>query len=103
MSNGSVDILLVEDDRRLADLTAEYFQQNGLSVAVESRFTSRHIHDQVTDGERSGPALGSGLRVTGDAADLAAIVRGEKESEWGMEHDLAVQESVLLASNLPIT
>lgn len=37
MSNGSVDILLVEDDRRLADLTAEYFRQNGLTVAVESR------------------------------------------------------------------
>ena len=31
-----VDILLVEDDRRLATLTAEYFDQNGLSVAVES-------------------------------------------------------------------
>ena len=37
MSNKAVDILLVEDDRRLADLTAEYFQQNGLSVAIESR------------------------------------------------------------------
>ena len=37
MSNGSVDILLVEDDRRLADLTAEYFRQNGLTVAVEAR------------------------------------------------------------------
>ena len=37
MSNESVDILLVEDDRRLADLTAEYFRQNGLTVAVESR------------------------------------------------------------------
>ncbi len=35
MSN--VDILLVEDDRRLADLTAEYFEQNGLKVAIESR------------------------------------------------------------------
>jgi len=31
------DILLVEDDRRLAELTAEYFEQNGFSVAVESR------------------------------------------------------------------
>jgi len=30
------DILLVEDDRRLARLTAEYFEQNGFSVAVES-------------------------------------------------------------------
>lgn len=37
MSKHAVDILLVEDDRRLADLTAEYFEQNGLSVALESR------------------------------------------------------------------
>ena len=37
MSNEPVDILLVEDDRRLADLTAEYFRQNGMSVAIESR------------------------------------------------------------------
>lgn len=37
MSDSAVDILLVEDDGRLADLTAEYFRQNGLSVVVESR------------------------------------------------------------------
>lgn len=37
MSPPATDILLVEDDRRLADLTAEYFRQNGLSVVVESR------------------------------------------------------------------
>ena len=37
MSKNHIDILLVEDDRRLADLTAEYFEQNGLSVAIESR------------------------------------------------------------------
>ncbi|MDH3266733.1 MAG: response regulator [Gammaproteobacteria bacterium] len=37
MSEHAVDILLVEDDRRLADLTAEYFRQNGLNVAIESR------------------------------------------------------------------
>lgn len=37
MNNNAVDILLVEDDQRLADLTAEYFRQNGLTVAVESR------------------------------------------------------------------
>lgn len=29
--------MLVEDDRRLADLTAEYFRQNGLTVTIESR------------------------------------------------------------------
>lgn len=37
MSSSGVDILLVEDDPRLAELTARYFRQNGLSVAVESR------------------------------------------------------------------
>ena len=37
MSKHAIDILLVEDDRRLADLTAEYFEQNDLSVVIESR------------------------------------------------------------------
>jgi len=37
LSDDAVDILLVEDDLRLADLTAEYFRQNGLSVVIESR------------------------------------------------------------------
>lgn len=37
MSTSAADILLVEDDRRLAELTAEYFEQNGLSVVIESR------------------------------------------------------------------
>lgn len=36
MNDRAVDILLVEDDRRLADLTAQYFLQNGLTVAIES-------------------------------------------------------------------
>jgi len=37
LSKHAIDILLVEDDRRLADLTAEYFEQNDLSVVIESR------------------------------------------------------------------
>ncbi len=37
MTDSTVDILLVEDDARLAELTAEYFRQNGLSVTIESR------------------------------------------------------------------
>jgi DNA-binding response OmpR family regulator len=32
-----VDVLLVEDDARLAALTARYLEQNGFSVAVEAR------------------------------------------------------------------
>jgi len=37
LSSNAIDILLVEDDQRLADLTAEYFRQNDLTVAVEAR------------------------------------------------------------------
>ncbi len=31
-----IDILLIEDDRRLAELSARYFEQHGFSVAVEA-------------------------------------------------------------------
>ena len=37
MNSPSVDILLIEDDSRLAELTATYLEQNGLRVAVEER------------------------------------------------------------------
>ena len=37
MNASNVDILLIEDDNRLAELTATYLEQNGLRVAVEER------------------------------------------------------------------
>jgi len=37
VSDPGIDVLLVEDDRRLAELTATYLTQNGLRVAVEAR------------------------------------------------------------------
>lgn len=39
-------------------------------------------------------------RYVDDAADMARIIRGEKESDFSVEHDLAVQESVLKASRI---
>ncbi len=41
-------------------------------------------------------------RYIDDARDLAMIIRGEKESDFPPEHDDAVQETVLKASNLPL-
>ena len=41
-------------------------------------------------------------RYDGDFADLAKVIRGEKSFEFSHEHDLAVQETVLLASGLPV-
>ncbi len=40
-------------------------------------------------------------RYVADAADLARIVRGEKDADFSYEHDLAVQRTVLLACGLP--
>ena len=42
-------------------------------------------------------------RYDGDFLDLAAIIRGEKPSDYPPAHDLAVQEAVLLASGLPLS
>jgi predicted dehydrogenase len=45
--------------------------------------------------------FGSYERYVGDAADMARVLRGEKECEYSYVHDLAVQETVLLASGMP--
>ena len=42
-------------------------------------------------------------RYDGEFIDLARVIRGEKQFEWSTEHDLAVQETVLLASGLPVS
>jgi len=41
-------------------------------------------------------------RYVDDLADLAAIIRGEKKSDFASAHDLAAQETVLKACNLPL-
>lgn len=46
------------------------------------------------------PLPRAGGRYDGEFADLAKVIRGEKAFEWSPEHDLAVQETVLLASGL---
>ena len=41
-------------------------------------------------------------RYDGDFADFAKVIRGEKALAFSPEHDLAVHETILLASGLPI-
>ncbi|MEZ5303665.1 MAG: Gfo/Idh/MocA family oxidoreductase [Verrucomicrobiales bacterium] len=45
-------------------------------------------------------ALPKYRRYIDDAADFAAVIRGEKELAWDYAHDLAVQDTVLRASGL---
>ena len=42
------------------------------------------------------------VRYVDDAADLAGVIRGEKQHDFPPEHDLAVQESLLEACGLPL-
>jgi predicted dehydrogenase len=41
-------------------------------------------------------------RYVADAADMAAIIRGEKESDFSYQHDLNVQTTLLAACGLPV-
>lgn len=44
-----------------------------------------------------------GGRYDGDFVELAQVIRGEKAFPFSPAHDLAVQETLLLASGLPVT
>ncbi|MBM82227.1 MAG: dehydrogenase [Planctomycetaceae bacterium] len=46
--------------------------------------------------------IGNYARYVADAADMAKIIRGEKDSDFSYEHDYRVQETVLKASGLPL-
>ena len=41
-------------------------------------------------------------RYAADFADLAQVIRGEKSLAWSPAHDLAVQETILRASGMPV-
>lgn len=42
-------------------------------------------------------------RYLGDAADMAAVLRGERPVKYSYQHDLAVQRTVLRASKIPLS
>ncbi len=44
--------------------------------------------------------FGNYPRYVGDAADMAKVIRGDKECDYPYSHDLAVQETVLRASGV---
>lgn len=46
--------------------------------------------------------FGAYERYVGDAADMASIIRGQKEPDFSYDHDYAVQEALLRACGLPL-
>lgn len=60
----------------------------------EARGTYRRGYQDVTVPNRP--------RYEADFADLARVIRGEQEFRWSPRHDLAVQETILRASGMPL-
>ena len=52
MEPSSSQVLIVEDDERLAELTRDYLQANGFDVAVEG--DGRHFFATIVSGEFEG-------------------------------------------------
>ncbi|MBI2824779.1 MAG: Gfo/Idh/MocA family oxidoreductase [Planctomycetia bacterium] len=69
--------------------------------APDIRLTLSKPRDKYQKGYQE-VRFGDYPRYVGDAADLARIIRGEREPDFGYEHDLAVQEAVLKACGLPV-
>jgi len=67
------------------------------------RLSLSKAHGEFKKGTQEIPFDPPYKRYVGDAADLAAIIRGEKESAFPSSHDLAVQKSVLQACALPLS
>ena len=59
-------------------------------------------HGHFKQGRHEVPLKPLGGRYDGDFLDLAKIIHGEKSSDFPPEHDLAVQEAILLASGMDL-
>jgi predicted dehydrogenase len=68
----------------------------------EARLALDAPHGEYKKGWQNMTFPKKGGRYDGDFADLAKVIRGEKVPAFTPEHDLAVQETVLLASGLPV-
>ncbi|MEO8793469.1 MAG: Gfo/Idh/MocA family oxidoreductase [Chthoniobacteraceae bacterium] len=69
----------------------------------EARLTLEKAHGEYKAGKQLLTFPKGRGRYDGDFEDLAKVIRGEKALEFTPAHDLAVQETILLASGLPLS
>ena len=106
--------VIVVPRRHVADFFEMSGAEQGSVVALlnraKKRIEAEHRPDGYNIGVNIGKAAGQSRmhvhvhlipRYAGDAADLAKIIRDEKEPDFSYDHDLAVQETVLLAGGMP--
>ena len=68
----------------------------------EARLTLSAAHGEYKAGRQTLTFPKGRGRYDGDFEDLAKVIRGEKAHDFPPAHDLAVHETILLASGLPI-
>ncbi len=68
----------------------------------EARLTLAAAHREYKAGRQVLTFPKGRGRYDGDFADLAKVIRGEKAHDFPPAHDLAVHETILLASGLPV-
>lgn len=64
-------------------------------------YTLDAVHGEYPQGTHE-VKFGTYERYSGDAADMASILRGEKECDFPYTHDLAVQETLLRAAAMKL-
>ena len=69
----------------------------------EARLTLDAAHGEYKKGRQTLEFPKGRGRYDGDFEDLAKVIRGEKAHDFPPMHDLAVHETILLASGLPVT
>jgi len=68
----------------------------------EARLTLSAAHGEYKAGKQTLTFPKGRGRYDGDFEDLAKVIRGEKALEFSPAHDLAVHETILRASGLPV-
>ena len=68
----------------------------------EARLTLSAAHGETKAGRQTLTFPKGRGRYDGDFEDLAKVIRGEKALEFSPAHDLAVHETILRASGLPV-
>ncbi len=69
----------------------------------EARLTLENPHGEYKTGRQTLAFPKGRGRYDGDFEDFAKVIRGEKAHDFPPAHDLAVHETILLASGLPLS
>ena len=90
------------DDALVNDAHREFWGHEAIARWVAKEMVGDRVSIEVTEViDHHGQTIVRG-RYDGDFEDLAKVIRGEKALAFTPAHDLAVHETILRASGLPV-